>query len=704
MRVQDFELPMIDFNDDLDSLDISQGAYGSTLVVNQTPSNCSTTVQLGLNGFVNVNATSGPLDIDGPIGIPGTVNVGQGSLAPIGGDVTVMDENDGALVTLNINDSDDTKAHRDVTISSTQITGLAGADQSTPIVYQGNTLAALNISGSLGTGIRRDIPPNRPGRKPRPTPVGAKGSVYNITGTPSSSVDPVTTLTSNGVDSVIVMMPNSNLGGYGALVIKSPKHSTSLSVLATSDGTAASIGPDNGGGQVQGNGGRTVESRKKTAATTRVRTTLAAHRLAVNATHVVKKSAKALASRNGHVELKNLPPPPPPPVIIDSDRVSGVTPMDVDFTPNQLTALTVSPGNLRVNVWGTPNQGPVGLFSQSRPLTRFRGACSPVGDGLGHLSRVQGALDVTNPTGPISSLIVDGSTEPGKQSATISPGVISGLAPAKITYPALDVTVIHLLGGTGGNTFHVVGTAPRVPVTIDGGSGANKLIGPNLTRTWNITARDAGNVNNVTFQRVGNLTGGRGADTFALSDGASLSGGVDGGKGLNTLDMSAQNRDIVVNLAMGTATAIDGRVVNIASAIGGNASSILVGNGTTNSLQGGAGRNLLVGGGGSVTVTGGTGDNILIGGTTSYDVEPAALDALMKELARTDEDFITLLAHLLSGDGENGDTLLNPTTVQSSADKYILAGGPGNNWFFVTDGNDTIKSGTLRPGNVVTKL
>jgi Ca2+-binding RTX toxin-like protein len=111
-----------------------------------------------------------------------------------------------------------------------------------------------------------------------------------------------------------------------------------------------------------------------------------------------------------------------------------------------------------------------------------------------------------------------------------------------------------------------------------------------------------------------------------------------------------------------------------------------------------------VGGGGSVTVTGGTGDNILIGGTTSYDVEPAALDALMKELARTDEDFITLLAHLLSGDGENGDTLLNPTTVQSSADNNVLAGGPGNNWFFVTDGNDTIKSGTLRPGNVVTKL
>ncbi len=702
MTVQDPELPPIVFNDDLNALTIKEGAYGAILDVDQTPSACTTTVDLSFSGVVNVNATAGPLDLVGKIVIPGTVNVGQGSLAPIGGDVTVLDANTGALVTLNVNDSADIRAHRNVTISSTQITGLAGADESTVIGYGGGTLAALNISGSLGTGVaRRDIAPTPPGRKPRPTPVAAKGSVYNITGTPSSVVDPVTTLTSNGVDSVNVMMPNSNLGGYGALVIKSPKHSTSLSVVATSDGPPASIGPDNGGGQVQGNGGRTVESRKKTAATKRVITTLVAHHLAVKATHVAKKATKAVAARNGHVDLKNLPPPPPPPVIIDSDRVSGMTPMDIDFTPDELTALTVSPGNLRVNVRGTPNQGAVG--SVVTTLTNFRGALT-VGDGLGHLSRVQGALDVTNPTGPISSLIVDGSTEPGKQSATISPGVISGLAPAKITYPALDVTVIHLLGGTGGNTFHVKGTAPRVPVMIDGGSGANTLIGPNLKRTWNITAHDAGNVNNVTFQRVGNVTGGKRADTFALSDGATLSGGVDGGKGLNTLDMSAQNRDVVVNLAMGTATSIGGRVVNITSAIGGNASSILVGDGTTNSLQGGSGRNLLIGGGGSVQVTGGAGDNILIGGTTSYDLEPAALDALMQEFARSDEDFITRLAHLLSGDGKNNDTLLNSTTVPASATNNVLAGGPGNNWFFVPEVNDTIKSGTLRPGNVVTKL
>ena len=65
MRVQDPELPTIDFNDDLDALTIKEGAYGATLVVDQTPSACTTTVKLSFSGVVNVNATAGPLDLVG---------------------------------------------------------------------------------------------------------------------------------------------------------------------------------------------------------------------------------------------------------------------------------------------------------------------------------------------------------------------------------------------------------------------------------------------------------------------------------------------------------------------------------------------------------------------------------------------------------------------------------------------------------------
>jgi hypothetical protein len=104
-------------------------------------------------------------------------------------------------------------------------------------------------------------------------------------------------------------------------------------------------------------------------------------------------------------------------------------------------------------------------------------------------------------------------------------------------------------------------------------------------------------------------------------------------------------------------------------------------------------------------VIGGAGENILIGGETVHDLVPAALDAIMREFARTDEDFTTRLTHLLSGDGANGDSLLNPTTVSTREETNSLAGGKYRaNWFFVKDRRDVIKPGTLHRFDVITKL
>ncbi len=339
-----------------------------------------------------------------------------------------------------------------------------------------------------------------------------------------------------------------------------------------------------------------------------------------------------------------------------------------------------------MEVRGTPNQGAAGSVATS--LIGHGEDIVSVGDGSGHLSGVQGTLNIANPIAR-SSVTVDGSAEPGKQAVTISSGAISGIAPASITYDANDLSNIDLMGGTGGNTFQIVGTRFRapagpfthpsteLPVTIDGGAGANTLIGPDVASTWNVQSRDAGSVGAVTFSRIGSLTGGALADTFALAQGTSLSGGVDGGGSVNTLDLSALRRSVVVNLTAGTATAIGGKIANISNVLGGRGNNLLVGDDKTNTLQGGGGRNILIGGGGVDQVQGESGDNILIGSVTSFDLEPAALDALMQEFARTDENFVTRLAHLLSGDGENADTLLNPTTVQNSADNERPRGRTG---------------------------
>ncbi len=355
-----------------------------------------------------------------------------------------------------------------------------------------------------------------------------------------------------------------------------------------------------------------------------------------------------------------------------------------------LTVTTPAGGRV-VEVHGTPDQGATGSVVTS--LVEHGEDNVVVGDGSGHLSGVRGMLNVANAFAR-SSLTVDGSAEPGKQTVTISSTAISGLAPASVTFDANDLSMVDLMGGTGSNTFQIVGTRFRapagaftappteLPVNIDGGAGSNTLIGPDVTDTWNVQSRDTGSVGDVTFTRVGNLTGGIQSDRFELSDGANLSGGIDGGLGLNTLDMSAQKRDVVVNLALGTATAIGGHIVNIAAAYGGLANSILVGDANRNFLIGGAGRNLLIGGGGPDQLNGGAGDNILIGGTTSYDLQAAALEAVMSEFARTDERFLTRLTHLLSGNGANDPVMLNPGTVQSDDEVNILTGGTGRNWFF----------------------
>ena len=299
---------------------------------------------------------------------------------------------------------------------------------------------------------------------------------------------------------------------------------------------------------------------------------------------------------------------------------------------------------------------------------------------------------------------MDGSNDSGSQNATISPGLIHGLAPADITYAASAVTNLSLAGGTGGNNFHVQATRPSTPVKIDGGAGSNTLAGPNLVNNWHITAADAGRVHNVTFMRVGNLTGGTLADRFKPANGATLSGGIDGSGGVNTLDMSAQNRDVVVNLALGTATALGGRVTNIANAQGGMRNSILVGTASANTLTGGAGNNLIIGRGGLDQVQGGSSDNILIGGTTSYDLQAASLEAVMTEFDRTDEDFITRLTHLLSGDGPNDPIMLNPASVQTDGAANVLTSGTGTNWFFTVAGVDVITPKGRKPGDVVTPL
>jgi len=123
--------------------------------------------------------------------------------------------------------------------------------------------------------------------------------------------------------------------------------------------------------------------------------------------------------------------------------------------------------------------------------------------------------------------------------------------------------------GTATLTFNTIGT-------LVGGTANNKLIGTNNATTWNITGNNAGNVNSViNFSGFGNLAGGSANDSFIFSDGASISGAINGGGGSNSLDYSAYTTPVTVNLASGL-------ISNINNIIG----SMNLADGQNNSLYG----------------------------------------------------------------------------------------------------------------------
>jgi RTX calcium-binding nonapeptide repeat (4 copies) len=618
----------------------------------------------------NRDFVGGSLVIDG-VGGSDVMNLDHVELYK--GSVSVSDAN--GLATVNVDDSTDTTV-RNVNIDAYEITGFAAPF----ITYQPGQLASLNIVGSRIhiAGSQRGVINILP-----------EGNIYDVIGTPGYNRYGqlvTTTLTPEGtggdtVNVLAVAEPGTHLNGMvGTLAIVSPLKLTTLNIYGAP--------PNQPVLKSFGGFGATQTLSRVFGASTRA------------------ASPFSLASGtqfNPPSSTTNPVGQIPAPVIIDSDRVSGLAPGDIDFGPDQLLSLTVytPTGASNVNVWGTPNQGAVGSVATSvigdGPDTVY------VGDGVSGLRRIQGKLSVTNPPS-YSTLIVDASGDTAGRSAIFAPGLITGLAPAGVSYVPSDVKAIGLVGGAGNDTFHEVATTPGVPVIIDGGGGANTFIGPNLVNNWRVSAVDAGALGIVSFLRVGSLVGGTLADTFALSNGAGLSGRLDGGGGVNTLDESTYTGGSVVNLATGTATGVYGGVANIANVDGARGYAILVGNADANVLKGGAGYNLIIGGGGTDQVVGGAGQNILIGGTTAYDLDTASLDLLMQEFAQPNESFVVRLANLLSGGGANGEVLLNPTTVSKFGQAATLTGGTGPNWFFVRGGLDRISFGTSHPKDVTTNV
>lgn len=187
-----------------------------------------------------------------------------------------------------------------------------------------------------------------------------------------------------------------------------------------------------------------------------------------------------------------------------------------------------------------------------------------------------------------------------------------------------------------------------------GSGGVDTLEGPDLRNYWGITSTDEGfiiadrtNLNSgrptiagdaiatppehrLDFTSFQNLIGGSQDDRFDLSDGAGLTGTLDGDSGNDSLDYRDFTTDVTVNLFAGTATNIGGLIAgagggdddnSIENVFGGDGNDNITGDNDNNILGDGLGSDNLDGGGfgaGGGTGAGGSGH----GGNDVFLLEP----------------------------------------------------------------------------------
>ncbi|HSW94465.1 MAG TPA: hypothetical protein VLJ15_08975 [Gammaproteobacteria bacterium] len=252
----------------------------------------------------------------------------------------------------------------------------------------------------------------------------------------------------------------------------------------------------------------------------------------------------------------------------------------------------------------------------------------------------------------------------------------------------------NLNGGSGADSFTLSGGG-TLSGSIDGGGGSNTLTGDNVSNTWNITNNNVGTVTGVTggFSNIQNLVGGTGNDNFIFGNNDSISGSLNGGAGgTNTLDISAENSALNVNLQTATVTGVIGTTFsNLNDFIGSSSNNdTLTGTNATHSW------NITANNGGNIdnaitftsfsNLTGGTGNDTFIfsDGKSIRSLDGGSGTNTLNSGAYTSNVNVNLQA----------DTATGISTTFSNISSFI--GGSGNN---TLTGASGAHSWTITAGN-----
>ncbi len=394
---------------------------------------------------VNVQATSGGLDVDG-FSSSQSVTVGSnGKLQGISGFVDVYNSNPSGSSTLAINDSADTTA-RIVAISDGLISGLAPA----PLYWTDNTagtytggVASLRIYGGSG------------------------GNTWNIAS-----------------DSPLYFGTELQTGSGQADTVNLKATSGALTIDGSNDDdtvTVGSLAPALGGtlaniigGVIIGNisGAGTTSLTLDDSGDTQARTaTLSEGSLAGIAPGSIQwfDDQAGGASSGGVTALK----------FLGGSGANTYTVADAGAA-NVATTLSTGKGNDTVNVLGS-----AASFTISNPGGSDHVNLGSATPGLnGTLGGFLGGIDVSG--AGATTLTVDDSADISARTATLSDdghgnGSLSGLTPSPIdwvdaTGSAGGVTSLSIYGGKGGNTFNVQNTGSKSESTnLYPGTGNNTV-------------------------------------------------------------------------------------------------------------------------------------------------------------------------------------------------------------------------------------
>jgi RHS repeat-associated protein len=329
------------------------------------------------------------------------------------------------------------------------------------------------------------------------------------------------------------------------------------------------------------------------------------------------------------------------------DTKNGLSGSEGNIAVTQLTVHITGPG---VGVPGQPLTFTLAAGESGQPTTTiFTYRIDWFGNGKTFTT-------VTGPSGTTVSqtyttsagFLVKVTAVDAAGNVSLAPILPVSIVPAALeTDPANSTQTALFVGGTTGND--------TITITPDSSDPTGKTVNVLLNGTRQGT----------TFQPSGHIV-------------------VYGQAGTDTIQEVASSQGVQVAVP---AVLFAGMGNTTLSTAGSSATNVLVGGPGNDVLTGGSGRDILIGGAGAATLHAGTGDDILLAGSTAYDGNLPALLSLAQEWGRTDRTYHQRVQDLFGNgtSGYNGTNLLDAQTVAWHTAISQLFGGPGQDWFWLSD-------------------